>query len=157
MGTSVERASAVSEIRQKAEGYGMTSERSRRNGYDGSARASSRNDRADPRRITARSSWRSSPTASAATRWATRNVTANWKRSTSGRKTIRSAFTANILLKNKIASEAELDEQDDLAETEVTEAVEFAEASPEPAPKSCSGISTWKNRGGRQNGKNHDA
>ena len=37
------------------------------------------------------------------------------------------------LLKNEIASEAELDEQDDLAETEVTEAVAFAEASPEPA------------------------
>ena len=39
------------------------------------------------------------------------------------------------LVKNEIASEAELDEQDDLAEAEVTEAVQFAESSPEPAPE----------------------
>jgi len=39
------------------------------------------------------------------------------------------------LLKEEIATQAELDEQDDLAETEVTEAVEFAESSPEPAPE----------------------
>ncbi len=39
------------------------------------------------------------------------------------------------LLENKVASEEELDAQDDKAEQEVNEAVEFAESSPEPAPE----------------------
>ena len=38
MGTSVERASAVSEIRQKAEGYGMPKRAGGRHGCDGGAR-----------------------------------------------------------------------------------------------------------------------
>jgi len=37
------------------------------------------------------------------------------------------------LLDHQIATEEELNQQDDLAEKEVQEAVEFAESSPEPA------------------------
>jgi TPP-dependent pyruvate/acetoin dehydrogenase alpha subunit len=36
------------------------------------------------------------------------------------------------LLKNELANEVELNEQDDQAEAEVAEAVHFAETSPEP-------------------------
>jgi pyruvate dehydrogenase E1 component alpha subunit len=39
------------------------------------------------------------------------------------------------MLENLIASEEEINQQDDLAEKEVREAVEFAESSPEPAPE----------------------
>ena len=60
------------------------------------------------------------------------------------------------LLKNEMASEAELDEYGDLAETEVTEAVDSPKPAPNRRPKSCSRIFTWKNRGGGH-GKNYDA
>ena len=45
------------------------------------------------------------------------------------------AIFRKYLIENKIAKKEELDEQDDLAEQEVLEAVEFAESSPEPAPE----------------------
>lgn len=41
----------------------------------------------------------------------------------------------NHLIQNGLASEAELDEQDDLANDLILAAVEFAESSPEPAPE----------------------
>ncbi len=56
----------------------------------------------------------------------------------------------NILTTNKIATEAELTQQEQLAETEVSEAVEFAETSPEPAPETLvRTIFTWNRRSGR--------
>ena len=39
------------------------------------------------------------------------------------------------LIKKKLASDAELDSEDQSAEQEVAEAVEFAESSPEPGPE----------------------
>jgi len=39
------------------------------------------------------------------------------------------------LIDNQAATTTELDEQDDLAEAEVADAVAFAESSPEPAPE----------------------
>ena len=39
------------------------------------------------------------------------------------------------LVEEKIATDEELNEQDDLALQEINEAVEFAEASPDPAPE----------------------
>jgi pyruvate dehydrogenase E1 component alpha subunit len=42
---------------------------------------------------------------------------------------------SDYLTSNKFVTETELNHQEQLAETEVMEAVEFAETSPEPAPE----------------------
>jgi pyruvate dehydrogenase E1 component alpha subunit len=44
-------------------------------------------------------------------------------------------FFRKQLIEQNLASEQDLNEQDDLAEKEVEEAVHFAETSPEPAPE----------------------
>ena len=112
MGTAVERASAVSEIRQKAEGYCIPSNR-----VDGM-------DVMDVRKVAGEaleyirsgrvpSSWRSRPTASAAIRWATPNATARpeevkcWQEENDPIGIYR-----KYLLDQGIATEAELDALD---------------------------------------------
>ncbi|HZW04175.1 MAG TPA: pyruvate dehydrogenase (acetyl-transferring) E1 component subunit alpha [Anaerolineaceae bacterium] len=133
MGTSVDRASAVSEIRQKAEGYGMPNDRidgmhvmqvrekalqlfeEIRNGsgpqflevvtyrYRGHSMG-------DPERYRQKEEIQ---------RWQANDPIGIYRK---------------WLIENDIASEGELDHQDELAEQEVNEAVEFAEQSPEPEP-----------------------
>lgn len=134
MGTSVDRASAVSEIRQKAEGYAMPNDRidgmhvmqvrekalqlfeEIRNGsgpqflevvtyrYRGHSMG-------DPERYRQKEEiqkWQANDPIGIYRKW---------------------------LIENDIASEGELDHQDELAGQEVNEAVEFAEQSPEPEPE----------------------
>ena len=134
MGTSVERASAVSEIRQKAEGYGMPNYRIEgmnvievrekalqlfeeiREGsgpqflevityrYRG-------NSMGDPERYRQ---------AEEIKRWQAHDQIGIYRK---------------YLMDNGICTEEELDKQDELAEQEVNEAVEFAQSSPEPEPE----------------------
>jgi pyruvate dehydrogenase E1 component alpha subunit len=132
MGTAVDRASAVSEIRQKAEGYGMKNDRidgmnvmvvrekalqmyeEIRNGsgpqlleiityrYRGHSMG-------DPERYREQEEVK---------RWQANDPIGIFR---------------NWLIENQIASEEEMDQRDEQAEQEVREAVEFAESSPEPA------------------------
>ena len=134
MGTSVERASAVSEIRQKAEGYGIPNQRidgmnvltvheaavecfaaiREGNGpyfleivtyrYRGHSMG-------DPERYRE---------AAEVKRW---------------QETDPIGIYRNHLVGEKVATEAELDQLDEQVEGEVQEAVLFAESSPEPAPE----------------------
>jgi pyruvate dehydrogenase E1 component alpha subunit len=134
MGTEVDRASAVSEIREKALGYGMKSERVEgmdvlkvretalrvieeiRNGsgpqlleimtyrYRGHSMG-------DPERYRQ---------ASEVHKWQEEDPIGIFRK---------------YLLANQIATEAELNQQDDAGLAEVNDAVEFAEASPEPGPE----------------------
>lgn len=134
MGTAVERASAVSEIRQKAVGYGMKNHQ-----VDGMDLMAVReitlkiledirngngpqfleidtyrfrgHSMGDPER------YRKSEEVK---KWEENDPIGIYRR---------------YLIENKIATEKELDDQDDDAEQEVKEAVAFAEASPEPAPE----------------------
>ena len=131
MGTAVDRASAVSEIRQKAEGYGMPNERIegmdvlhvreevgrvldkiRKEGgpylleimtyrYRGHSMG-------DPERYRAKEEVK---------KWEEEDPIGIYRK---------------YLMENKIATEKELDAQDDEAERVVDEAVAFAEASPNP-------------------------
>ncbi len=132
MGTAVERASAVSEIRRKADGYGMKSEvvdgmdvmkvrEVATRLYDEIRNGSGPqflevityrfrgHSMGDPER------YRS---ADEVKTWLENDPIGIYHR---------------YLLNNQIASEEELQEQIRLAEEEVNDAVEFAEASPEPA------------------------
>jgi pyruvate dehydrogenase E1 component alpha subunit len=91
MGTAVERASAVSEIRQKAEGYCIPMIVRMAWMCSKCARPLKR---PSPLCVpaTAPSSWRSRPIASAGIRWVTQSVTASPRKYANGRKTTRSAF-----------------------------------------------------------------
>ncbi len=134
MGTAVERASAVSEIRQKAEGYCIPN--SRVDGMDILAvrQAASQafefirkestpyfleiltyryrgHSMGDPERYRASEEVR---------KWQENDAI---------------GIYARHLLDDKIASQEELDQLDALVEAEVAEAVRFAEESPEPAPE----------------------
>ena len=134
MGTAVERASAVSEIRQKADGYGMTSER-----IDGMDVMEVMNTTA---RLLAQIRGGSGPIFLEINTYRFRGHSMGdperYRKPEEIHKWQESdpiGIYRRYLVKNEIASEAELDEQDDLAEAEVTEAVQFAESSPEPAPE----------------------
>ncbi len=134
MGTSVERASAVPEIRQKAEGYGIPN--SRVEGMDvltvreAALEAIERvrsgegpyfmeittyryrgHSMGDPER------YRQSDEVK---RWQEHDPIGIYR---------------TKLVDQKLATEAELDDIDKQVETEVQEAVQFAETSPEPAPE----------------------
>ena len=134
MGTAVERASAVSEIRQKADGYGMTSER-----IDGMDVMEVMNTTA---RLLAQIRGGSGPVFLEINTYRFRGHSMGdperYRKPEEIHKWQESdpiGIYRRYLVKNEIASEAELDEQDDLAEAVVTEAVQFAESSPEPAPE----------------------
>ncbi len=134
MGTSVERASAVSEIRQKAEGYDMPNERI--DGMDVMEVYQTAN------RLLERIRGGSGPIFLEITTYRFRGHSMGdperYRKPEEIHKWQESdpiGIFRRYLLKEEIATQAELDEQDDLAETEVTEAVEFAESSPEPAPE----------------------
>ncbi|MEW6178502.1 MAG: pyruvate dehydrogenase (acetyl-transferring) E1 component subunit alpha [Chloroflexota bacterium] len=132
MGTAVERASAVSEIRRKADGYGMKSEV-----VDGM-------DVMKVREVAARLYDEirngSGPQFLEVITYRFRGHSMGDPeryRSADEVKTWLENDPIGIyhryLLDNQIASEEELQEQIRLAEEEVNDAVEFAEASPEPA------------------------
>jgi pyruvate dehydrogenase E1 component alpha subunit len=131
MGTAVDRASAVSEIRQKAEGYGMKN--SRVDGMDvtkvyaaaqeaiGYVRSEGKPYLLEIMTYRFRGHSMGDPE-----RYRTQEEVKKWQEDDP-----IGIFRA-YLLKKKAATEAQLDEIETNAEAETNKAVEFAEASPEP-------------------------
>jgi pyruvate dehydrogenase E1 component alpha subunit len=134
MGTSLERASAVSEIRQKAEGYGIPNRR-----VDGMNLLEVREATLE---ILEKIRNGDGP-------YFLEIMTYRFRGHSMGdperyrkpeeihryQEEDPIGMYRKYLLENKVATEEELNGQDDLALQEVNEAVEFAEASPEPAPE----------------------
>jgi len=134
MGTAVERASAVSEIRQKAEGYGIPNERV--NGMDimevrKSAEKAIKHVRAGNgpyflEIVTYRFRGHSMGDPE---RYRLADEVKKWQENDP------IGIYRKYLSDQTIAKEGELDQIDEKVAEEVTEAVKFAEASPEPAPE----------------------
>jgi pyruvate dehydrogenase E1 component subunit alpha len=134
MGTSVERASAVSEIRQKADGYGIPN--SRVDGMDILAVRKAAEEALAAVRdgggpyfleiITYRFRGHSMGDPE---RYRRADEVKKWEENDP------IGIFHHYLTEQKIASEAELSEVDARVEQEVQEAVQFAESSPEPSPE----------------------
>lgn len=134
MGTAVDRASAVSEIRQKAEGYGMKNDR-----VDGmdvmkvrekalEIMAEIRNG-SGPQLLEIMTYRFRGHSMGDPERYRKQDEVHKWQEEDP------IGMYRKYLISEKVASEAELDQEDDLAMSEVLDAVEFAEASPEPGPE----------------------
>jgi pyruvate dehydrogenase E1 component alpha subunit len=131
MGTAVDRASAVSEIRQKAEGYGMQNER-----IDGMDVMQVREDAArvldlirkegGPYLLEIMTYRYRGHSMGDPERYREKDEVKKWEEEDP------IGIFRKYIIEEGIASEAELDEQDEEAERIVQEAVDFAEASPEP-------------------------
>ena len=131
MGTAVENASAVSEIRQKAEGYGMANERIE--GMD------VMQVRADVERVLKLIRKEGGPYLLEIMTYRYRGHSMGDPERYREKAEVKKweiedpiGIFRKYLTDEGIATEDELDEQDDQAEQIVREAVEFAEASPEP-------------------------
>jgi pyruvate dehydrogenase E1 component alpha subunit len=134
MGTAVERASAVSEIRQKAEGYSIPN--SRVDGMDILAVRQAGLNTIDTMRkestpyfleiLTYRYRGHSMGDPE---RYRPSDEVRKWQEHDP------IGIFARHLLDNKVAAQAELDQLDALVEAEVAEAVRFAENSPDPEPE----------------------
>ncbi len=132
MGTAVERASAVSSIRQKAEGYGMES-----NSVDGmdlikvrdAAQVALEHIRSGkgPYFLEVNTYRFRGHSMGDPERYRKPDEVHKWQENDP------IAIFGKYLIDNKIATEKELSEQERLAESDVADAVEFAEMSPEPA------------------------
>jgi pyruvate dehydrogenase E1 component alpha subunit len=134
MGTAVERASAVSEIRQKAEGYGIPNAR-----VDGMNLIEVR--QAAEEHLEYVRSGKGPFFLEAITyryrghsmgdpeRYRQKDEIEKWQEEDP------IGIYRNYLLKEKITSAKELDGIEEQVEDETQEAVEFAESSPEPAPE----------------------
>lgn len=131
MGTAVKRASAVSEIRQKAEGYGMPNEQ-----IDG---MDVMNVRKEVSRVLEKMREDGGPyfleimtyryrghSMGDPERYREKDEVKKWEE-----EDPIGVFRKH-LIEEEIATEEELDEQDDKAEEIIQEAVEFAESSPNP-------------------------
>jgi pyruvate dehydrogenase E1 component alpha subunit len=134
MGTAIDRASAVSEIRQKAEGYGMKNER-----VDG---MDVMQVRAAAGRIIEEIRSGSGPqmleimtyrfrghSMGDPERYRKHDEVVKWEEEDP------IGIYRKYLVEKGIAAAAELDDQEENAMAEVQDAVEFAEASPEPGPE----------------------
>lgn len=131
MGTAVERASAVTEIRQKAEGYGMKN--GQVDGMDMMKVYAAADDAMKYIRETGHPYFLEVDTyrfrghsMGDPERYRQQDEVKKWQENDP-----IGIFRA-YLLKEKIATEAELDALDDKAQAETDKSVEFAEASPEP-------------------------
>jgi pyruvate dehydrogenase E1 component alpha subunit len=134
MGTSVERASAVPEIRMKAEAYGMPS--GQVDGMDVMAVRSASEEALEHVRsgngpyflevITYRYRGHSMGDPE---RYRQTEEVRKWQENDP------IGIHRRFLIEQNIATEEELDDVDKRAEAEVNEAVQFAESSPEPAPE----------------------
>jgi pyruvate dehydrogenase E1 component alpha subunit len=131
MGTSVGRASAVSEIRQKAEGYGMRNERIE--GMD------VMNVRKDVSRVLDTIRKEGGPYLLEIMTYRYRGHSMGDPERYRAKEEVKKweeedpiGIFRRYLVAEKIATEAELDTQDDEAEKITEEAVQFAEASPNP-------------------------
>ncbi len=134
MGTAVERASAVSEIRQKAEGYGMPNER-----IDG---MDIMNVREEVSRVLDTMRKEGGPYLLEIMTYRYRGHSMGDPERYREKEEVKKwededpiGIFRKYILKEKIATKAELDKKDDQAEKVVDEAVAFAEASPEPDRK----------------------
>ena len=134
MGTAVERASAVSEIRQKAEGYCIQNSR-----VDGMDVLAVRQAAALAFEYIRRES---SPYFLEVMTYRYRGHSMGDPERYRPAEEVRKwqendpiGFYARRLLDDKIALQDELDQLDALVEAEVAEAVRFAESSPDPAPE----------------------
>ncbi len=131
MGTAVDRASAVSEIRQKAEGYGMRNER-----IDGMDLMSVRDEVAGiletirggggPYLLEIMTYRYRGHSMGDPERYREKDEVRKWEAEDP------IGIFRKYLMDNSIATEKELDDQDAEAERITQEAVDFAEASPEP-------------------------
>jgi pyruvate dehydrogenase E1 component alpha subunit len=134
MGTSVERASAVPEIRQKAEGYGIPNSR-----VDGMDLMGVRQAALDilagiregkgPYFLEVMTYRYRGHSMGDPERYRKTEEVHHWQ------ETDPIGIFRKHILENQIASENELNETDNQAIAEVQDAVEFAESSPEPAPE----------------------
>lgn len=131
MGTAVDRASAVSEIRQKAEGYGMPNERIEgmdvmhvRTEVDRILKKIRKD--GGPYLLEIMTYRYSGHSMGDPERYRDKEEVKRWEEEDP------IGIFRKYLVGNEIATEAELDEQDAEAEKVVEEAVAFAEASPEP-------------------------
>ena len=134
MGTSVDRASAVSEIRQKAEGYGMAN--ARVDGMDvlkvhEAARKAIQLVRSSgqPFMLEVETYRYRGHSMGDPERYRTQEEVREWQASDP-----IGIFRAHLIEK-KVAAQADLDEIEARVDEEVQKAVEFAESSPEPAPE----------------------
>lgn len=139
MGTTVERASAVSEIRQKAEGYGMKN--SRIDGMDVMKVYEAAKDaleyvrtNSDPYLLEVETYRFRGHSMGDPERYRTQEEVKKWQEDDP-----ISIFRKKLLTK-KTATAKKLDEIEAEVEAEVEKSVEFAEASPEPAPEAL-----WEN------------
>lgn len=134
MGTAVDRASAVSEIRQKAEGYGIPN--SRVDGMDvmavreaaGEILAKVR-DGSGPYFLEAMTYRFRGHSMGDPERYRKSDEVHRWQENDP------IGIFRRYLADKKIATESDLDDLDAQAETEIAAAVAFAESSPEPAPE----------------------
>ncbi|MES0359756.1 MAG: pyruvate dehydrogenase (acetyl-transferring) E1 component subunit alpha [Anaerolineales bacterium] len=134
MGTTVERASAVPEIRQKAEGYGIPNAR-----VDGMNLIEVRQAAEEhlefirsgngPFFLEAVTYRYRGHSMGDPERYREKDEVEKWQEEDP------IGIYRHHLLKEKIVTSEELDELDDKVEAEVQDAVEFAESSPEPAPE----------------------
>jgi len=134
MGTAVDRASAVSEIRQKAEGYGMKSERA--DGMDVLAvRAASERiieeirNGSGPQLLEIMTYRFRGHSMGDPERYRKADEVHKWQE-----EDPIGIYRKQLVAKG-IASDAELDTQDEAALAEVQDAIQFAETSPEPGPE----------------------
>ncbi len=135
MGTAVERASAVSEISQKAEGYGMAHAQ-----VDGMNMVAVHDKAkemlaairggAGPMFLEARTYRFRGHSMGDPERYRKAEEVHKWQ------ETDPIGIFRKYLIENNIATEQELDQQDQQAEQTIEEAVQFAESSPEPSPES---------------------
>ncbi|MCS6995009.1 MAG: pyruvate dehydrogenase (acetyl-transferring) E1 component subunit alpha [Anaerolineales bacterium] len=131
MGTAVERASAVDEIRQKADGYGMKSERvdgmDVMKMYEASQKAIQYvRETSQPFLLEAVTYRFRGHSMGDPERYRAQEEVKKWQENDP-----IGIFRA-YLLKEGVATEAELDSLEEQAQAETDKAVEFAEASPEP-------------------------
>jgi len=134
MGTSVERASAVSEIRQKAEGYGMAN--ARVDGmdvmkvYEAARKAIEQvRTRSEPFLLEVVTYRFRGHSMGDPERYRTQEEVKTWQDNDP------IGIFRKALISKKTASAKALDELEAQVEEEVQKAVEFAEASPDPAPE----------------------
>jgi pyruvate dehydrogenase E1 component alpha subunit len=131
MGTAVDRASAVSQIRQKAEGYGMANDRvdgmDVMKVYEASQKAIEYvRTKAEPFLLEIMTYRFRGHSMGDPERYRQQAEVKKWEESDP------IGIFRTQLIKKKTMTEAQLDEIDAKVETEVIKAVEFAEASPEP-------------------------
>jgi pyruvate dehydrogenase E1 component alpha subunit len=139
MGTSVERASAVAEIRQKAEGYAIPNERIEgmdvMNVYEASKKAIDKvRSGAGPYFLEIVTYRFMGHSMGDPERYREKQEIEKWKEDDP------IGIFRKKLLSKKTATAKALDEIDERAIQEAEEAVEFAESSPEPAPEAL-----WEN------------